>query len=418
MRTRFALYDRLARDGGAPIRTKPFPSWPVFDDESFRAVQDVLASGKVNYWTGQECREFQREFAEFVGTRNSIAVSNGTVAVELALIAAGVQPGDDVVVSPRTFVATGSAVAMLKATPVFADIDPDSGNVTAETLAEALTPKTTAIVVVHAFGWPADMRAIMPLAEKHNLKVIEDCAQAHGATIDGQRVGSFGHLGAFSFCQDKIMTTGGEGGAVTTDCPQLWERAWSFKDHGKSWDACYNDRHETVFKWLHESVGTNWRMTEMQGALGRVAVRRLPEWIAGRRANSERLCDLLDEIEGFQVTRPGSRFQNACYKFNVNLSPDILCGAWSRDDIVRAIQAEGIPCGSGLCTEIYRERALLPFAPERPLPVAKDFGERSVMFLIHPTLGEREMDDIAAASKKVLRHVRESIESEARRGAA
>ena len=407
MRTRFALHDRLARDGGFPIRTEPFSSWPVFDDESFEAVQKVLASGNVNYWTGQECREFEREFAEFVGTENAIAVSNGTVAVELALIAAGVLPGDEVVVSPRTFVATGSAVVMLKATPVFADIDPASGNVTAETIAAVLTPKTTAIVVVHAFGWPADMPAIMALAEEHNLKVIEDCAQAHGAAIDGRRVGSFGHLGAFSFCQDKIMTTGGEGGMVTTRCPELWEKAWSFKDHGKSWDACYNDQHDTVFKWLHETIGTNWRMTDMQGALGRVAVRRLPEWIAQRRANAERLCDLLEEVDGLEVVRPEPRFENACYKFNVNLSLDLLSGDWTRDDIVRAIQAEGIPCGSGLCSEIYRERALWPFAPPQRLPVAKDFGERSVMFLIHPTLGEEDMQDIAAAVAKVLHHVRE-----------
>jgi dTDP-4-amino-4,6-dideoxygalactose transaminase len=258
----------------------------------------------------------------------------------------------------------------------------------------------------------------MELAEEHNLKVIEDCAQAHGAAIDGQRVGSFGHLGTFSFCQDKIMTTGGEGGMVTTNCPELWEKAWSFKDHGKSWDACYREDHESVFKWLHESIGTNWRMTEMQGALGRVAVRRLPEWIAQRRANAERLCDLLDEVEGFQVVRPELRFESACYKFNVNLTSEILAGNWSRDDIVRAIQAEGIPCGSGLCSEIYRERALLPFAPSQRLPVAQDFGERSVMFLIHPTLGEDDMQDIATAATKVLHHVHESRKTEGHRSAA
>lgn len=411
MRTRFALYDRLARDGGVPIRTEPFAAWPLFDDESIEAVEQVLKSGKVNYWTGQECREFEREFAEFVGTENAVAVSNGTVALELALIVAGVQPGDDVVVSPRSFVASASSVAMLKATPVFADIDPLSGNVTADTIAAALTEKTTAIVVVHAFGWPADMPAIMALAAAHDLKVIEDCAQAHGATVDGKMVGSFGHINTFSFCQDKIMTTGGEGGMVTTDCPELWEKAWSFKDHGKSWDACYNLTHETVFKWLHESVGTNWRMTEMQGAIGRVAVQHLPAWLAQRRANAAALCDLLDEVDGFEVARPEPRFENACYKFNVNLSPGVLSEDWSRDDIVRAIQAEGIPCGSGLCTELYLEQAIRPFAPEERLPVAKDFGERSVMFLIHPTLDETDMEDIAAAATKVMRHVCESRES-------
>jgi dTDP-4-amino-4,6-dideoxygalactose transaminase len=406
MRTRFALYDRLARDGGVPIRTQPFATWPVFDEETLTAVQNVLKSGQVNYWTGQECREFEREFADFIGTEHAIAVSNGTVALELALVAAGVKAGDDVIVSPRTFVATGSAVAMLGATPVFADIDPASGNVTAETIAAALTSRTTAIIVVHAFGWPANMPAIMKLAEQYGVKVIEDCAQAHGATIGGKKVGSFGHINSFSFCQDKIMTTGGEGGMVTTSCPQLWEAAWSFKDHGKSWDACYHREHKTIFKYLHESIGTNWRMTEMQGAIGRVAVTRLPEWIAQRRANFETLCDYLDEVDGFQVVRPESGFENACYKFSVNLSDEILSLGWSRDDIVRAIQGEGIPCGSGLCSEIYLEKALAGFAPDTRLPVASDFGERSVMFLIHPTLGEDDMEDIAAAATKVMRHVR------------
>ena len=408
MRTGFASYDRLARDGGPPVRTTPLAAWPCFDRESIEAVERVLKSGQVNYWTGQECREFESEFAAFVGARHAVAVSNGTVALELALTVAGVQPGDHVVVSPRTFVATASAVAMLKAEPVFADIDPQSGNVTARTIAAALTPQTTAIVVVHAFGWPADMPAIMALAERFNLTVIEDCAQAHGAEIAGQRVGTFGHINTFSFCQDKIMTTGGEGGMVTTDCPVLWEKAWSYKDHGKNWDACYNRRHETVFKWLHESIGTNWRMTEMQAAIGRVAVRRLPEWIARRRANAERLSGLLEGIPGFDVVRPPSDYRNACYKFNVMLTQDVLAGAWTRDDVVRAIQAEGIPCGSGLCTEIYLEKALRQFAPANRLPVAREFGERSIMFLIHPTLDVEDMDDIAAAASKVMRHVQDS----------
>ncbi|MFP6764205.1 MAG: DegT/DnrJ/EryC1/StrS aminotransferase family protein, partial [Planctomycetaceae bacterium] len=341
MRTRFALFDRLARDGGAPVRSRPLAAWPVFDGEALEAVERVLKSGQVNYWTGQECREFEREFAAFVGARHAVAVANGTVALELALTTVGVQPGDEVVVPPRTFVATASAVAMLKAKPVFADIDSQSGNVTAETIAAVLTPETTAIVIVHAFGWPADMPAIMALAEKNNLKVIEDCAQAHGAGIDGRQVGTFGHINTFSFCQDKIMTTGGEGGMVTTSCSELWEKAWSYKDHGKSWDACYNREHETVFKWLHESIGTNWRMTEMQAAIGRVAVRRLPGWIARRRANAERLSDLLDEIPGFEVARLPSGYENACYKFNVMLTRDALAGTWTRDDVVRAIQAEG-----------------------------------------------------------------------------
>lgn len=408
MRTRFADFGELARDGGAPVRTEPLAPWPQFDDEMTNAVAEVLRSGKVNYWTGRNVRCFEKDFAEFVGGNFGVAVSNGTVAVELALHAVGIETGDEVIVPPRTFIATASAVAMLGARPVFADIDPVSGNVTAESIAAVITPKTRAVIVVHAAGWPCDMDPIMELARERGIRVIEDCAQAHGAKYKEQHVGTIGDVGAFSFCQDKIISTGGEGGMVVTDCPDIWERAWSFKDHGKGWDAIQNcQQQRTVFKWLHESIGTNWRMTEMQAAIGRIALQRLPIWVKARQSHAALLDDELSNVSGIEVLKPSANVEHSYYKHYANVSPEMLSDKWSRDEIVRCIQKEGVPCGSGLCCEIYLEKAIQDagFAPEERLKSARELGERSIMFMVHPTLSREEIEDTVAAVAKVMRVV-------------
>ena len=225
----------------------PFSPWPSYTEKESQAVSQVLLSNKVNYWTGAECREFENEFAEFADSQYAIAVSNGTTALDLALIALGIDCGDEVVVTSRTFLASVSSIVNAGAIPVFADVSLDSQNITAESISKVLSEKTKAIVCVHLAGLPCDMDSITELAEQHNLFVIEDCAQAHGAKYKGRSVGSIGHIGAWSFCQDKIMTTGGEGGMVTTNDRELWSRMWSFKDHGKSWEAVYEKRHPQVF---------------------------------------------------------------------------------------------------------------------------------------------------------------------------
>ena len=422
MRTRFADFGELARDGGTPVRTEPLAPWPQFDDEMIDAVTAVLRSGKVNYWTGKEVRRFEKDFAEFVGCNFGVAVSNGTVAVELALHAVGIEAGDDVIVPPRTFIATASAVAMLGAKPVFADIDPVSGNITAETIAAVITPQTRAIIAVHAAGWPCDMDPIIKLARERGLRVIEDCAQAHGAKYKGQHVGTFGDVSAFSFCQDKIVSTGGEGGMVVTDCPDIWERAWSFKDHGKGWDTIQNcSQQRTVFKWLHESIGTNWRMTEMQATIGLTALRRLPVWVKARQAHATLLDEELANVPGIEVLSPPADFEHSYYKHYVNVSAEMLSDKWSRDEIVRCIQKEGIPCGSGLCCEIYLEKAMQDagFAPVERLPNAQQLGERCMMFMVHPTLSREDIEDTVAAVAKVIRVVAADCkQSESHRWAA
>ncbi len=397
----------------------PFSPWPSFTAEEADAVHRVVISNKVNYWTGTETREFEKEFAAWCGVPYAVALANGTLALDVALKALGIGPGDEVVVTPRTFIASISCVVNAGAVPVFADVEPDSGNLSAQTIAAVLTPRTRAVICVHLAGWPCDMDPIMALAAQYGLKVIEDCAQAHGARYKGRSVGSIGHVGAWSFCQDKIMTTGGEGGMVTTNDEKLWRAMWSFKDHGKSYEAVYERQHPPGFRWLHESFGTNWRMLEMQAVIGRIQLRRMGDWTRQRQANAARLSEALLPFagEGGVVRLPSfgcascpgqcgaAGCQHAQYKFYAYVRPENLAPGWSRDRIVQEINAAGVPCYQGSCSEVYLEKAFdgTGWRPAERLTVAKALGETSLMFLVHPTLTQDDMHRAGEVIRSVLR---------------
>lgn len=381
-----------------------FSPWPSFTQEEADAIQRVLLSNKVNYWTGQECRLFEKEFAAYVGTEYAVALANGTLALDVAFKAMDIGEGDEVIVTSRTFLASVSSIINAGATPVFADVSADTQNITPESIKAVLTPKTKAIVCVHLAGWPCDMDGIMAIADEHKLWVIEDCAQAHGAYYKGKSVGSIGHVGAWSFCQDKIMTTGGEGGMVTTNDKALWSKMWSYKDHGKSWEAVYEREHPPGFRWLHESFGTNWRMTEIQAVIGRIQTARMPAWHAARIANAEKIWSLARTLKGLRAPTIPSDIVHAAYKCYVFVEPSELKEGWSRDRIMSEINAQGVPVYSGSCSEVYLEKAFddKPYKPSKSLPIAKELGETSLMFLVHPTLTEAEIDKTLRVIKEVM----------------
>lgn len=378
--------------------------WPLYGPDEIAAVEAVLQSGKVNYWTGEEGRQFEREFAEYCGVRHAVALTNGSVALELALIALGIGEGADVVTTPRSFIASASSVVLRGARPIFADVDPNSQNITAETIERVLTPNTRAIIAVHHAGWPCEMNGIMELARSRNIKVIEDCAQAHGATYHGRPVGALGDVAAFSFCQDKIMTTGGEGGMLLTDDPEVWNRAWSYKDHGKSFDAVYNTEHPPGFCWLHESFGTNWRMLEVQAAIGRIQLRKLEKWVALRRRNSQILNACFAGIDCLRVPQVPDHIGHACYRDYVFLKPKRLAKGWSRQRIITEMSSHDIPCFSGSCSEIYLEKAFdeSGLRPGEKLEMAIELGETSLAFLVHPTFSVETMQGFCAKIKDIL----------------
>lgn len=382
----------------------PFPSWPSFTNEEAESVKNVLLSNKVNYWTGNECREFEKEFAAWVRTDYAVALANGTLALDVALKALNIGRGDEVVVTPRTFLASVSCVITAGATPVFADVDRNSQNITAETIRAVITPCTKAIICVHLAGLPCDMDPIMALANDHRIYVIEDCAQAHGARYKGRMVGSVGHIGAWSFCQDKIMTTGGEGGMVTTNNRDWWSKMWSFKDHGKSWEAVYERDHPPGHRWVHESFGTNWRMMEMQAVIGRIQLQKMPMWTAQRKANAESIAAVCRRHAAVRVTDIPAEIEHAYYKYYVFVEPGNLADGWTRDRIVQEISARGVPCLQGTCSEVYLEKVFdnTDYRPEQRLKIAQELGETSMMFLVHPTLTAADMDKTSLVIEEVL----------------
>jgi len=390
-----------------------FSPWPFYTEEESHAVSKVLLSNKVNYWTGKEGREFEKEFAKFAESKYAIAVSNGTTALDLAWIALEIGDGDEVIVTSRTFLASVSSIVNARATPVFADVSLDSQNITAESISKVLSDKTKAIVCVHLAGWPCDMDPIMELAEQRNLFVIEDCAQAHGAMYKGRSVGSIGHIGAWSFCQDKIMTTGGEGGMVTTNDRELWSRMWSYKDHGKSWEAVYKKEHPPGFRWLHDSFGTNWRMTEMQAAIGRIQLTRMNDWSSKRLANANAIWNAAKQLNGLRTPHLScDGCQNKCDQTNGCVHAAYKCYVFvegtlgDRDAIMASINEQGVPCFSGSCSEVYQERAFdnTSFRPKERLCNAKILGETCLMFLCHPTLTEDEVQKTCEVMTSVFKN--------------
>jgi len=375
---------------------EPFAPWPNFSAREIEAVTDVLKSNKINYWTGNEGRQFETEFAQFASTQYAIALANGTVALDLALRGLGIgannggSADDEVVVTPRSFMASASCVVNAGAKPVFADVDRTSQNINPATVSAVLSPRTRAILCVHLAGWPCDMDGFRNLIGDGDIKLIEDCAQAHGARYKGRPVGGLGDVAAWSFCQDKIMTTGGEGGMVTCNDAALWRRMWEFKDHGKSWDAVYNREHQPGFRWLHETFGTNWRLTEMQSALGRVQLQMMPGWHDERTRNASKLAQLLADFTGpdgpLELVAVDPDVEHAYYKFYAFVRDENLPQGETRDTLVQYFNGQGLPCFHGSCSEIYLEKAFegTALAPQERLPVARELGEKSLMFLVHP----------------------------------
>lgn len=382
-----------------------FSPWPSYTQEEADVVSEVLLSNKVNYWTGTQGRKFEKEFANFSKTDHAIALANGTLALDLSLY--GLQIGshnggsenDEVIVTSRSFIASVSAIINAGARPVFADVDNESQNITPETVAPHITKNTRAILCVHLAGWPCDMNGFRDLIGSDSIKLIEDCAQAHGAKYNGRPVGGLGDVAAWSFCQDKIMTTGGEGGMVTCNDEDLWKRMWAFKDHGKDWDTVYNKQHSSGFRWLHETIGTNWRLTEMQSAIGRIQLKKMEQWHKARVQNAVELTNMLAPlVEKGLIRIPDPNkcvaqnqanetiYEHAYYKFYAFIRPENLPKGMSRDDVIDHFNAQGLACFQGSCSEIYLEKAFdkTGFRPKESLPMAKELGETSLMFLVHP----------------------------------
>ena len=369
-------------------------TWPKFSRSEAKKISQILLSGKVNYWTGSEGKAFEKEFSSFVGTKYAIAVSNGSVALDLALKALNIKKGDEVIVTPRSFIASASCVVNVGAIPIFADVDPISGNLTASTVSQKITKKTKAIICVHLGGYTCDMENIIKLAKSKKIFVVEDCSQAHGAFYKGKSVGSIGDIGTWSFCQDKIITTGGEGGMITTNNKNLWNIMWSYKDHGKNHHSVFKKSHPPGFRWLHDSFGTNFRMTEIQASIGRSQLKKLNSWIKLRTRNAKIIQDVAFKFPlMFDVPKVPEESTHAYYRVYLHVNKKGLKKGWSRDRLIEEINNAGVDSFSGSCSEIYLEKSFKnsPFYPKERLKNAKIIGETSICFLVHPSLPFKKM---------------------------
>jgi len=393
------------------VLNTPFTEWPLYSEEEGNIVKEVLLQNDVNYRTGNRGCEFEKEFAAWVGTDHAVSVANGTVALDLAMVALEIGPGDEVIVSPRTFFASASTIVTAGAVPIFAEVDANSQNITADSIKKSMTSKTKAIICVHHAGWPCEMDSIMKLAENNYLKVIEDCAQAHGARYKERSVGSIGHIGAWSFCQDKIMTIGGEGGMVTTNDEKLWKKMWAYRDHGKAFEPEFQSsslkKNKSKGHWPHESFGTNWRLTEMQSALGRHQIKQMPEWSRKRQANSRQINETCNNLPSLRVPKVPAYIQHACYKHFIFVRPDKLKQGWCRALIVEEINELEVPCYNGGCPEVYKEPAFkgsnFELREYEHFKIAKELGETSLMFLVHPTLTALEIEKTCNVIKQVVK---------------
>ena len=375
-------------------------NWPNYSNEEIDAVVKVLNSGRVNYWTGKEGKLFEKEFSNFASVKHSIALSNGSLAIFLALKGIDIGKNDEVIVTSRSFIASASEVVNIGAKPVFVDVDLNTQNITAKTIKRFITNKTKAIICVHLAGWPCEMDEIITLAKENNIYVIEDCAQAHGAKYKNKSVGSFGDIGCWSFCQDKIISTGGEGGMVTTNNSELWKKMQSFKDHGKNFTLLETKKINTTFRWLHDSIGTNFRMTEIQATIGRLQLKKIPIWQNARYNNATRIFECASKYRALRVPEIPDYIKHAFYKCYIFVDQDLLLDSWSRDKIIYEFNRLGTPCFSGTCPEIYLEKSFqdLGYSPNYRFPNARKLGETSIMFLVDQTL---ETDYISKVCKNM-----------------
>ena len=375
-------------------------NWPLITQPMVNSVSEILQSGKLNQWNNNTVKEFEKKFAHKFGVNYAIAVFNGTVALELCVKTLGLKKGDEIIVTPRTFIASASCCAWYGITPIFVDVDLNSQNITLETIKSAITDRTKAVILVHLAGWPCDLEEICKFCRDKGIYIIEDCAQAHGAKYRDKNVGSWGNINAWSFCQDKIITTGGEGGMVTTNCPHLFKLAWSLKDHGKGYDTVYNKIHSKGFRWLHDNIGTNWRMMPIQATIGIHALDELDDWVNHRRNISEIYNEVLQGINGVRLTIPPTHIYHSYYKYYFFIEPSKF--KVSRDEIIDLINKEGIFCQVGSCSEVYLEKALENYKPDKELPITKNLFETSILLKCDPCISKDTAVNSVNKIKKIL----------------
>ena len=389
---------------------------PFYSSKSIQKIGPMLKSGKVNYWSGNEGKKFEKEFSNYLGNKYSVALSNGSVALEIALKALKLKKKDQIIVSPRSFIVSASCTINLGLKPIFADVD-NNGNLNIEGIKKAYNKNVKAIIVVHLNGLPCDLDPIIKFTKKNKIFLIEDCSQAHGAIYKGMKVGTFGDISTWSFCQDKIISTGGEGGLISTNNKKLWLKCWSLKDHGKNFNSVFFKKHKVGFRWLHDNFGSNYRMTEMQAILGRAQLKILDRQIKKRNIIANLYLDGLREYyEKYDILKkPNFNFKFSSSRKNKKLSGKSIHAFYRLNlfinkkkinqlRLLEQFNLKNINCGVGSCPEIYREKVFkkFKFNPKKRLTNAKLLGETSITFPIDPNINFTKVKREILLIKKIF----------------
>lgn len=360
-----------------------YPKWPTYSSSEIKKVKEILNSGKVNYWTGDNCNNFENKFAKHFNKKFGISVATGSIALDLAIKSLNLKKNDQVLVTPRSYIASASCVISQNLMPIFVDIDLNSQNILYEDLKKKITRNTKAIILVHLAGYPCDMDKIVKICKKYKIKIIEDCSQAHGAKYNSKFVGSFGDIAIWSFCNDKIMSTGGEGGMLLTNNYQYYKKIFALKDCGKNIDKIKKNTFKPKFQWIHDSIGNNFRMTEMQAAIGIIQLRNLNKWVKKRNSFSLKINKVLSKFSYIRTTKIPSNIFHSFYRCYFFLNKKIIKNKFTREALIKTLKKYNIDCNVGSCPEIYLEGAFKKIKNVKRLKNAKILGETSVALFVN-----------------------------------
>ena len=382
-------------------------NWPIVSSKEIKIVNKVLKSNKLNYWTGTNCTNFEKEFSNKFKIKYSISLANGSVGLDIAIKSLKLKKNSEIIVTPRSYISSVTSVINQGLKPIFADIDLNSQNIEAKNIEKKITKNTKAVVVVHLGGMPSNMIKIKELAKKYNLKIIEDCSQAHGAKINNKYVGTFGDVSVWSFCNDKILNTLGEGGIVATKNRNNFKNLWSLKDCGKNYSKLRKKKRQFKFRWVHDFEGTNLRMTEVQAAVGRYQLKQLDKWIKKRNINSIKINKVCEKFRSIKTQKTPKNFTNAYYRCYVFLRPNFIKKGWTREKILKYLNKIGLYCDVGSCPEIYKEKFLITnkLVSSKELENASLVGKTSIAFKVSPNIYESKFNLKMIKLKNFLKEI-------------
>lgn len=379
----------------------PYSIWPTYDKKLIKTISEIIASGKVNYLFGNYGKKFEKKFSKYHGLNYSVAVSNGTVGLELALASLDLKADDEILVTPRSYYSSVSCIIRNNLKPVFVDIDPLTQNICIKDLTKKINKKSKCIICVHLGGLPCDMDKIIPLAKKNNIKVIEDCSQAHGAKINKKIVGTFGDIGVWSFCNDKIISTLGEGGMVSTNNKKIFEKIWSLKDIGKNYQKYHSKIINFKFRWLHDDIGTNARLTEVQSYAGFHQIKQLNKFIYHRQQNASYVYSQLKTVPCLKFIIAPKKYTNVFYRLNFLFDDKYSSKKLSRDKILKDLSKK-INIREGSCPEIYKEKYFRKNFFMK-CPNAEFIGKNSLSLQVDQTITKKNLHLTTKILKKYLK---------------